>query len=314
MFELDPHTEYCSICGSNRLISFKARASDSRDSWVSITECKTCSFAWQHPAGRTTQQSAAWYEEAYRNAGQTGSDYFSPSRKQKIAELEFGFVSELPTSRFRRLLDIGAGTATFARLAADNGWTVTAVDPSLNVEQINRPNMTGFKGGLEHIPKGKLYDVITMWDVIEHVETPGELIRAATELLDDQGWLVIETGNYKSAARVLGGIDHWIYQLDHRWYFSPDSMMKMLKEFEFTEFVHCSKALRPGWTGDQDYAGPSRFQLIQSIISRPLQFKSTVSTHLQLLFAKQWRMAGIEVFTLAARKSLSRSDTTRNRI
>lgn len=303
MPDFEPQSKRCLICGSHELIKFQARASDASEGWVSITECKTCSFAWQYPLARTAQQSQTWFEQAYCDAGKTQSDYFSPIRKQHIAELEFGFVSQLPTNHSRRLLDIGAGAGVFTKVAADNGWTVTAVDPSLDVEQISKLNITGFKGSLEDIPQNERYDVITMWDVIEHVENPTEVIRAAMDLLDERGWLVVETGNYKSAARVLGGIDHWIYQLDHRWYFSPDSMVKILKQSGFTEFEHCSTALRPDWKGDRAYAGSSKYQLIQSIINQPLQFKQLISTHLQLRRAKQWPMAGIEIFTLAARKS-----------
>jgi SAM-dependent methyltransferase len=303
MSVLKPESSCCPICGANELTRFNASASDAKGASVSVTECTACSFAWQYPFSRTAQQSAAWYEVAYRDQGSTGSDYFSPSRKRAICELEYSFVRELPASKSRRLLDVGAGSGMFASIAARNGWSVTAVDPSLRLEDVDGDDIRGFKGGLESIPKDERFDVVTLWDVIEHVEDPAKVIADAAGLLEENGWLVIETGNYKSAARVMGGTEHWIYQLDHRWYFSPHSMMSILGRVGFSEFLLCDKALRPGWQGSTSYSGPSKYQLLRSMMSSPRDSLKEVTKYLRLKRATVWQMAGIEIFTLAARKS-----------
>ena len=43
------------------------------------------------------------------------------------------------------------------------------------------------------------YDIVTLWDVIEHVEDPLGLLISAMAHLRPGGWLVVETGNYQSA-------------------------------------------------------------------------------------------------------------------
>ena len=49
------------------------------------------------------------------------------------------------------------------------------------------------------------FDVVTFWDVIEHLEEPIPHLEAAHRLLKDDGLLVIETQNVESRfARLMG--------------------------------------------------------------------------------------------------------------
>lgn len=301
--ELDPQSKHCPICSSSKLMKFKAHAFDTEEpTFVHITECKECCFAWQYPLGRTEQESAEHFEFNYKDKGNRVSDYFDPKKKRKISSLEFGFLSQLPVAE-RSLLDIGAGAGIFAEVAAENGWLVTAIDPALDVERlVGSRNITAIRGTTETLSDHELFDVITMWDVIEHVTNPVETLSNASAHLKDGGWLVIETGNYKSADRLAGGKRHWMYQLDHRWYFSPESMTHILLQLGFSEIVHSQKALRPGWAGSADYDGPSRAYLLKSVAKDPLNAPLHISTFCELRKARSWAAAGIGIFALAGQK------------
>jgi 2-polyprenyl-3-methyl-5-hydroxy-6-metoxy-1,4-benzoquinol methylase len=294
----------CLICGSGSIHSFKAQAFDDAATFrVNIKECKSCYFAWQFPRGRTVEDSVGWFREAYIDKDHAGSDYFDANRKREISHLEAEFIASLPTEN-KTLLDIGAGAGIFAEVAAENGWNVTAVDPAINEKKFEDCTaINAITGTLDDIPKGQLFDVITLWDVIEHVDAPLELIKSAKEYLKKGGWLVIETGNYKSADRVIGGINHWMYQLDHRWYFSPDSMEYLLKECGFESITLSDKVLRPGWVGSVSYAGHTRAHLLKSVIKKPFHFPIHLAMHNSLKEAKNWKHGGIGIFALAARKS-----------
>ena len=50
------------------------------------------------------------------------------------------------------------------------------------------------------------YDIITLFDIIEHVPNPAEFIKRATELLKPNGGLVIDTPNEKGAVMRIGNI------------------------------------------------------------------------------------------------------------
>ena len=302
-YELRSDSNDCLICGSDRIYRFKAQAYDTTAAFqVNITECRDCTFAWQFPLDITEQQSIDLFESAYADEGKTQSGYFDPEYKIEIAKLELAFVDSLSINN-KTLLDIGAGSGIFAEVAARNRWTVTAVDPALNINRLdNNPHIKAIKGTTDDIPQGELFDVVTLWDVIEHVTTPCDLISTAGRYLKEDGWLVIETGNYKSADRVSGGKDAWIYQKDHKWYFDPQSLQYLMEKSGFSEFIIAKKVLRPNWTGKVEFEGPSRLNLIKSIVKKPFSLLSHLDRHASLTRAKDWDMAGMGIFTIAARK------------
>lgn len=300
--ELNEDSVSCPICSHNKVKSFNAHASDARSSYVKIRECKNCQFAWQYPRGRTSLESADWFEKAYADKNYARSDYFDEKRKREISQLEMGFVASLQP-KGRMLLDIGAGAGIFAEVAAENGWSVTAVDPAINEDRFNESeSIKVIKGSIEDILETDLFDVITLWDVIEHADKPVELIKNAKKYLRKNGWIIIETGNYKSADRIMKGESHWIYQLDHRWYFSPSSMEKLLSDCGFENITLSNTVLRPGWNGSVSYSGPSSVQLLKSILRNPFNLFKQISRYLMLLKAKRWAHSGIGIFAIAARK------------
>lgn len=305
--EFDSQSGQCLICSSLDLRRFQAQASDTQEpTTVSITECRDCLFAWQYPFARTVQESIEHFDQNYKAQGKNTSSYFDPKVKKNISLLEFNFLSQIPIGG-NRLLDIGAGAGLFAEVASEHGWSVTAIDPALDQERLaRRQNITAIRGTTDALPNLEPFDVVTMWDVIEHVTTPVNAILDASARIKNGGWLVIETGNYKSADRVVGGIQHWIYQLDHRWYFSPESMTRLLKQLGYSDFVYSQKMLRPGWTGHVHYSGPSWTAFLKSIVRDPLNASLHISKFRQLNAAKSWAMPGIEIFAIAGKKNSRR--------
>ena len=203
----------------------------------------------------------------------------------------------------KKLLDIGAGAGIFAELAAKNNWFVTAVDNAIDIDRFKNNHMVrAIKGKVEQLTKGELFDIVTLWDVIEHSTNPVELIHCAKQYIKNGGWIVIESGNYKSADRLAGGISHWIYQLDHRWYFSPESIELLLKSSGFSGFKFSDKVLRPDWNGSVNYKGPSSLHVLKSIIKDPLHLTRNLSQYYHLTKAKKWDYSSMGIFTIAARK------------
>lgn len=99
----------------------------------------------------------------------------------------------------RNVLDIGAGLGQFQLLLSGQGAKSHGIEPcrsrreyalekfgvNLHCELIDHPYwQTGFVGH---------FDLITMWDVIEHVDLPSETLEAAIKLLKPEGVLFLET-------------------------------------------------------------------------------------------------------------------------
>jgi SAM-dependent methyltransferase len=77
------------------------------------------------------------------------------------------------------------------------------------------------------------FDVVTMWDVIEHLDDPAGELDTAFNLLKPGGYLAVHTMDIDSlAARLLG--ERWPWLMDmHIHYFSQDTLAQMLRAAGF---------------------------------------------------------------------------------
>ncbi|KAL8841650.1 MAG: hypothetical protein Q9170_000864 [Blastenia crenularia] len=110
-----------------------------------------------------------------------------------------------------RYLDIGCGGGIFAESAARLASTasVTAIDPSTEVigvakQHARRDPLLQQPGRLEYLNKGiegldvptspmEKYDVVTLFEVIEHISTPAPFLRTCLPFVKPGGWIVLST-------------------------------------------------------------------------------------------------------------------------
>ncbi|MCY3944693.1 MAG: class I SAM-dependent methyltransferase [Anaerolineaceae bacterium] len=138
-----------------------------------------------------------------------------------------------------RLLDIGCATGFFLDEAQKAGWSVTGLDPSDFAVQYARNHfgLDVLHGTLENVNlPAQSFDLVTMWDVIEHVSDPAGCIRQVRRLLRDDGVLTLATPNVESIPARLAG-RAWVgYKLsgEHVTFFSKRTLSQMLDSAGFT--------------------------------------------------------------------------------
>ncbi len=78
------------------------------------------------------------------------------------------------------------------------------------------------------------FDIITIWQVLEHVKQPERYIEKAADLLNSHGVLIIEVPNFNSWSRALTN-KYWLgLDLDyHLTFFTPESLTVLLKKYNF---------------------------------------------------------------------------------
>jgi len=269
---------------------------------MAVLHCPACDLAWQWPPARDAEASRRFFQASYAE-GQAGT-YFDRSVKRGIALLELEFLDTVRPAK-GTLLDVGSGDGTFAETAFQNGWSVEAVDPAGPLKA--ETSATGWlklrTGTLADIDQDARFDAVTLWDVIEHVEKPFDLIAECRRYLAPGGWLVIETGNFGSTARVTGGRTWWGFQLDHRWYFNPETLESLLRRAGFDEFRLCSRMLRPWGVTDGRYEGPSALLHLVAALRSPWRIAGIIRDYRDLasLGCRYPGTAGLEIFALAAR-------------
>lgn len=232
----------CPMCGRSEftpLIDGSAML-NGEECPMGVVRCLGCSLAWTNP--RPTEQSIGnYYPDNYR-------PHLQPEKQRSRNRSR---IMRLPDSLAPgRLLDFGCGAGQFLRDARDAGWTVQGVDLSerMAAELQQRDGITVHVGTLPHpdVPPHS-FDVVSMWNSLEHTHHPRRVVEAARRLLRRNGRLLIGVPNFDSwAARTFGR--HW-FALDlprHLVHFTPATLQRLL-ESEGFRVVSLEQVRRIGW-------------------------------------------------------------------
>jgi len=135
-----------------------------------------------------------------------------------------------------RMLDVGCATGEFLTVAKDFGYSVEGLELSKWSSRIARKKgLRVYTESLESLAKrfpGR-FDVITLFGVIEHFESPLEEISYINKLLTPNGLLVIWTGDINSISSKVLGRRWWYWQGQHIQYFSHKSLNVLSKACGF---------------------------------------------------------------------------------
>lgn len=135
----------------------------------------------------------------------------------------------------RSLLDVGAYIGVFVEVALAAGWDALGLEPSAWGAGVARRRGLPVIQGTQDTPelRGRQFDVITMWDVIEHVDDPAAELAKAYKMLKPGGVIAVHTMDIDSlAARLMG--ERWPWLMDmHIHYFSQTTLKQMLRRQDF---------------------------------------------------------------------------------
>jgi 2-polyprenyl-3-methyl-5-hydroxy-6-metoxy-1,4-benzoquinol methylase len=172
-------------------------------SGVSIYTCPTCGCIMADlDFAHEQYESASYYTMAFKT-------------KAEI-EGEWGFRWRYILSALRRhtatsqLLDVGAGNGYFVYLArSEFGFEAEGLEISAAEADYARDTfgVELLRGDLSVVTKH--YDIVTSFNVLEHVKQPTELLREMSSKLHPGGLLVVTTPNPDCIHRRLRGLQKW---------------------------------------------------------------------------------------------------------
>lgn len=132
----------------------------------------------------------------------------------------------------RALLDVGAYIGVFVEAAAAVGWQAQGVEPSeWAAAEARHRGLDVRVGTLDNVDLTEAsFDVVTMWDVIEHLADPAAELDKARRLLRPGGWLVVHTMDIDAPVSRLAG-SRWPWLMDmHLYYFGRRTLRRMLSD------------------------------------------------------------------------------------
>jgi 2-polyprenyl-3-methyl-5-hydroxy-6-metoxy-1,4-benzoquinol methylase len=175
------------------------------------------------------------------------------------AELESNFARRmavlrrfLDRERHRRLFELGCAYGYFLNAVRGEFGTVEGIDVSEDAvrfarEQLHLPVL---HGDLLTTDLGdRRYDVVCMWDTIEHLKTPDSYVGALGGRVAPGGLIALTTGDIGSLnARIRRARWRLIHPPTHVHYFSRRSIARLLDRFGFdvvhVEYCGFSRSLR----------------------------------------------------------------------
>ena len=210
----------CILCGSKKLIPMKGYEH------VSLCSCNDC--------GMTFSQSNPSLEELENYyKGYSRNDYLSPITIKRYNEILDQFESVRKTNK---MLDVGCGIGYFLEVAKMRGWEVHGTEYTDEAIRIcESKGILMKKGGLDSAQYEKeSFDVITSFEVIEHINNPNQEINHMHALLRSGGLFYLTTPNFNSLLRYyLGPKYNVIGWPEHLSYYTPSTINKLMKKHQF---------------------------------------------------------------------------------
>lgn len=196
----------CPVCDSDRI----QRGYDLKE--FEVLRCAACSAAWRSNMYTPEQVAAMYEDEPYEEHPFFGYDSDAETLRKipRFRRFEQGLGVVEGAVGVGKLLDVGCGAGTFMAIAASHGWDVYGVEMNealcAEVDKAVGPDRVtcGAFEALDPEAEERSYDVITLWDVIEHVLDPVAFIERAQRMLRPGGIIVICTPDEESVLANTG--------------------------------------------------------------------------------------------------------------
>jgi 2-polyprenyl-3-methyl-5-hydroxy-6-metoxy-1,4-benzoquinol methylase len=190
-----------------------------------ILWCGNCGFGWQHPL--PSRSDIRYYYHRFATYNIHASN-----------EKEQGFIRRIQrinklAPQGGRLLDIGSGLGHFLKVALKSGWKADGIEPQKSAAEYCQKHfgINPHVGPIEEIDLGSnVFDVVTIWDVWEHVHSPIDFIDQCIDLLAPNGLLALSIPNASGyPARFFRG--NWRYVMyTHLSYFTISFVRRVMAE------------------------------------------------------------------------------------
>ncbi len=218
----------CIVCGADRQIPF----------YDGLLRCGECG----HVVADLALGEAAFHA-LYARSYFFGDEYLDYIADRPVLQRNFGLRLKtlgrfINPARHQRLLEIGCAYGFFLDLARHEFATAQGIDVSADAIRYARSELgvDAVEGDfLAHDFGPQRFDVVCLWDTIEHLRSPHLYIAKAASLLEPGGFIAITTGDIESfVARWQKNRWRLIHPPTHVHYFSRRSLRRLLERYGFS--------------------------------------------------------------------------------
>ncbi len=208
----------CPVCNSNSATFFLNKSASS------YFKCNDCSMVYLNPI-----MSPDATVDYYTNLNTGQGEIVSSDSKFYREIYSMGLESIEKLKKHGELLDIGCSTGFFLDIAKERGWNTSGLE--LGIEEASVAENKGHtihKHSIDNLDSGKLFDAITMWDVLEHIPDGIDQLIKIKDHLNHKGILFFQIPNSDSlAAKVLRKECRMFDGLEHTNLYNPSTVRQI---------------------------------------------------------------------------------------
>jgi len=226
----------CNLCGADNaeLVYVEKDRLMKLPGSFRLVRCRQCGLFYLNPRP-TPEEMGSYYPQEYipyavaQEHSRTRMHYLNRSYGNQKRARAIGALRP----QGGKLLDVGCASGEFLHIMGQVGiWDVEGLDISLDATQVARERygLRVFIGELKTAayPTAS-FDVVTLWDVIEHLHDPKSTLDEVQRILKPGGLLVMSTPNLQSwDARLFGPYWAGLDAPRHLFVFSPQTLGRLL--------------------------------------------------------------------------------------
>jgi len=209
--------QQCLICASKRINIMRNYAA------LGLVKCKECGFVFMHQIPTKDE-----LDKHYSTYGYEGERVLTPMTVDSYNSTLDEFESYRKTNK---LLDIGCGVGHFPSVARQKGWESFGTEYSPKaVAHARKKGINMHIGPLQTATfDAESFDVITSFEVIEHLNNPIEEINTIYRLLRPGGIFYCTTPNFNSLLRYWLKTDYKVIEYpEHLSYYTKKTLTKLM--------------------------------------------------------------------------------------
>ncbi len=231
---ISPEAGACSLCGSGEAAPVYGTSP------YGVVKCLGCGLLRVAPMPREAEGRAI--NEATYSADEYRDRYFKDRHNFAAwARAKLRLIEEYKPAR-GRILDVGCSYGVFLEEAARRGWDAYGceMNPVTGAYSRARHGDKVYAGEASEMPFAEgSFDVVTLWDVLEHQADPVAFLRMLGRYLKRDGLVLVQTPNFASyISEMKKDAWDWLTPGDHKYFFTPGSLARTAATAGF-EQVRC---------------------------------------------------------------------------
>lgn len=214
----------CPVCNSSKKkdIFFKEGSK--------FVSCKVCNMVYLDPVFKDN-----YLFKYYSNSPDVQANAHVKEKKFYNSIYNSGIDIIKKKKKIGKLMDLGCSGGFFLDIVKKKGWETFGIE--INKKEFNiakKKNHKVWNVELSKIDKKEKFDVITLWDVFEHIKDPHTILKEMKKRLNNKGLIFLQIPNSHSiAAQILREKCNVFDPIEHVNLYNVNSLKKL---FSLTNF------------------------------------------------------------------------------